>query len=313
VRGPYGQDGFLSGYPQASNGVQVNLRDDLPGGDNGPLNLDFAPDSDASCLYCDFFDASLDEGQSYTDLDGAFTLRVDSVADDFTATVTVSFEDVTPPAVVKAPTASFSSPIGTSRIPVAIAWAATDPGGVCRYDLQESVDGGGFTTLTPAAPTDTSTVRSQHDGHRYRYRVRATDCAGNAGAWTPGPSQALDVRDQNEPGISYSGTWALERPAGAWRKTLRYARVAGRSVTYRFTGRNVAFIAAVGPDRGRARIYVDGALARTVDLHADAVGQRRVVYQRRWVGDGTHSLRVVVSGTPGRPRVDADAFARLAG
>jgi hypothetical protein len=313
MRGPYGQDGFLSGYPQASNGVQVNLRDDLPGGDNGPLNLDLAPDSDTGCLYCDFFDSSLDVGQSYTDVGGAFTLTVDSVGGDFTATVTVTFEDLTPPDVVKAPTASFSSPIGTSRIPVAVGWAATDPSGVCRYDLQEGVDGGGFTAVTLAAVTDTSAVRSQYDGHRYRYRVRATDCAGNATAWTPGPSQALDIRDQNEPRISYAGTWALQRPVGAWRKSLRYARLAGRSVTYRFTGRNAAFIAATGPDRGQARIYVDGVLARTVDLYAASVGQRRVAYQRRWVGDGAHSLKVVVAGTPGRPRVDADAFVRLAG
>lgn len=314
VRGPYGQDGFLSGFPQATNGVQVNLRDDLPGGDNGPLNLDFAPDSDNSCLYCDFFDASLDAGQAYTDLDNAFTLRVDSVAADRTATVTVSFEDRTPPDVVKAPTTSFASPIGTSRIPVVVGWAATDPGGVCRYDLQESVDGGGYADVPLAAATDTSVERSQYDGHRYRYRVRATDCAGNAGAWTPGPSQALDVRDQDEPGISYSGAWALQRATGAWRGSLRRTGVPGRSVTYRFTGRNVAFVAATGPDRGRARIYVDGALARTVDLHAASPGNRRVVYQRRWLGDGGHSLKVVVAGgTPDRPRVDADAFVRLSG
>ncbi|HZA84423.1 MAG TPA: hypothetical protein VFC13_23590, partial [Actinomycetes bacterium] len=191
VRGPYGQDGFLSGYPQATNGVQVNLRDDLPGGDNGPLNLDFAPGSDDGCLYCDFFDSSLDAGQAYTDLDNAFTLRVDSVAADRTATVTVGFEDLTPPHVVKVPTTSFASLIGTSRVPVVVGWAATDPGGVCRYDLQESVDGGAYAAVPLAAATDTSVERSQRDG-----TATATGC---------GPPMRrqrlrLDARPQPGPG-----------------------------------------------------------------------------------------------------------------
>ena len=176
---------------------------------------------------------------------------MDSVAADRTATVTVSFEDLTPPDVVKVPTTSFASPIGTSRIPVVVGWAATDTGGVCRYDLQESVDGGAYAEVPLAAATDTSVARSQFDGHRYRNRVRATDCAGNASAWTPGPGQALDVRDQNEPGISCSGAWARQRVTGAWRGSLRHASVPGRSVTWRFSGRNVAFVAATGPDRPR--------------------------------------------------------------
>jgi hypothetical protein len=314
MRGPYGQDGFLSGYPQASNGVQVNLRNDLPGGDNGPLNLDLAPDSDTSCAYCDFFDSSLDVGQTYHDVDGAFALTVNSVAGDFTATVTVTFgQDVTPPEVVEVPTARFTSSIGTTRVPVAIGWAATDPSGVCRYDLQERVDGGPFTPVTLAGVAATSVVRSQADGHSYGYRVRATDCAGNAGGWALGPGHTLDARDQNEPGISWSGRWAPQRLTGAWRGSVRYSRTPRSSATYRFTGRRVAWVAAKGPGRGRARIYVDGVRATTVDLHASSVGLRRVVYQRAWASPGAHRLTVVVLGTAGRPRIDADAFVRLAG
>jgi hypothetical protein len=79
-RRPLGVDSFLSSYPEASAGVQVSMRDDLPGADGGPLLLDMAPESDTSCRYCDFYDATLDAGQTFTDVDGAFTLTVTAVS-----------------------------------------------------------------------------------------------------------------------------------------------------------------------------------------------------------------------------------------
>jgi hypothetical protein len=314
MRAPLGQDHFLSGYPQATNGVQVNLRDDLRTDQNGPLNLDFAPESDTSCLYCDFYDTSLDVGQSYTDVDGAFSLTVDSVAADFTATVTVTFNgDTTPPVIVQRPTSMFTSSIGTRHVPVKVRWAATDASGICRYDLQERVDHRPWTSVTLADATSTSVVRSQRDGSSYRYRVRATDCADNSTPWSPGPRSTLDVRDQRQARISYSGTWRLQRRSGAWGGSLRFSRTSGNSVTYRFTGRNVAWVAATGPDRGQAAIYVDGVLVETVDLNGPRTSLRRIAYQQHWPSSGAHSLKVVVVGTVDRPRIDVDAFIRLKG
>ena len=67
----------------------------------------------------------------------------------------------------------------------------------------------------------------------------------------------------------------------------------------------------MGPDRGIARVYVDGVLARTVDLGAASPGAATVVFRRAWGSAGLHRLRIVVVGTAGRPRVDVDAFAVL--
>jgi len=312
MRAPMGQDAFLAGYPQATNGVQVNLRDDLRIDQNGPLSLDFAPESDTSCDYCDFYDASLDAGQSYTDVGGAFTLTVDSVATDFTATVTVAFaEDITPPVIVQRPTSTFGSPAGAAHIPVRVGWAATDASGVCRYELQEQADDGPWTTVDLAEEDATSVVRSQLDGSSYRYRVRATDCAGNATPWTQGAGLTLEVQDQDQPGISYTGSWRLQQHGAAWGGSLRSARSAGSSVRYRFTGSSVAWVTVTGPGRGRAAIQVDGVLVRTVDLNASRTGLRRIAFQRRWASFGPHTLQVVVQGTAGRPRVDTDAFVHL--
>jgi hypothetical protein len=85
-RQPLGQDSFLTRFPAATSGVLISMRDDTPGGDNGPLALDTTPDSSTSspygwncsdlASYCDFFDAGLGAGRTFTDLDGRFTLTV---------------------------------------------------------------------------------------------------------------------------------------------------------------------------------------------------------------------------------------------
>ena len=63
-----------------------------------------------------------------------------------------------------------------------VGWSTPDPAAVASYDLQASVDGGGWTDWL-AATTATSAIYQGADGHGYAFRVRARDAKGNAGAW----------------------------------------------------------------------------------------------------------------------------------
>jgi hypothetical protein len=78
-------------------------------------------------------------------------------------------------------------------------------------------------------------------------------------------------------------------------------------VTFRFQGSAVAWVATKGANRGAARVYLDGVHVRTIDLRAPSTRYRQVVFARD-VADGAHTLRIVVYGTRGRPRVDVDGF-----
>ncbi len=71
----------------------------------------------------------------------------------------------------------------------------------------------------------------------------------------------------------------------------------------------VAVIARRGPTSGKARIYVDGQLAATIDLYRSTLRTRAVVFSKSWTTVAPHTVRVVVVGTSGRPRVDIDGFA----
>ena len=114
--------------------------------------------------------------------------------------------------------------------------------------------------------------------------------------------------------VRYSGTWTRRMTTSAFGGSQRSASVAGRSVSFRVTGTSVAWVGAVGPDRGRAKVYVDGHLRATVDLYASSKSLARVVWTSD-LGPGSHTVKIVVLGTHNvhshGSRVDLDAFLRM--
>ena len=89
---------------------------------------------------------------------------------------------------------------------------------------------------------------------------------------------------------------------------MHASHAAGARATLTFTGRGVAWVAATGPDRGKARIYVNGVLFRVVDLHATSGRSAVIVFRKAWSSTARRTIRIVVAGTPGRQRIDVDGF-----
>lgn len=117
--------------------------------------------------------------------------------------------------------------------------------------------------------------------------------------------------DDNSTRIRYTGSWSRRAAPGAWNGNVTSSSTAGDSAAFTFTGRRVWWIAPMGVGGGRARVFVDGHLKATVDLamQPGAFTRRQTAYQQSFAAVGTHTLRIVVVGTPGLPRVDIDAFA----
>lgn len=108
--------------------------------------------------------------------------------------------------------------------------------------------------------------------------------------------------------VSYTGTWktaSFSRYAGG---RVRYARTAGASATFTFTGRKVVWYGPAGPTRGKAKVYVDGVFARTVDFHRRAFSARLAGFKASWSTNGPHTIRIVVQGSAGHPMVAIDEF-----
>ena len=57
-----------------------------------------------------------------------------------------------------------------------------------------------------------------------------------------------------------------------------------------------------------ATVTLAGHPGTTTDLRRSPTQYRSIAWQRTWSATGSHTIRVVVAGTSGRPRVDIDAF-----
>ena len=239
------------------------------------------------------------------------TITGESGGDSRTTTVNLAVTDGIAPVLV-APTSTLATGrLGSTTAPVRIRWSATDPSGIASYRLHRQVNAGTWSTVALPTATSTSIAQSLTLGTLYRYRVTATDRQGNVASWVAGaPFRAL-LAQQSSTAVLYGGTWRTVSTSLASGGSLRYATAAGASASYSFSGSSVAWVAYRGPTRGSAKVYLDGVYQKTISLYASTATAKPIVYAARWASVGTHTLKVVVIGTPGHPRVDVDAFLRL--
>ncbi|HET9083692.1 MAG TPA: hypothetical protein VFN41_04755, partial [Candidatus Limnocylindrales bacterium] len=81
---------------------------------------------------------------------------------------------------------------------------------------------------------------------------------------------------------------------------------ANSTATVSFRGSRVGWYARMGPGYGSARVYIDGHFVKTVNMYATTIQDRKLVYTRSFATVGNHSIRIVVVGTAGHPRVVVD-------
>ena len=225
------------------------------------------------------------------------------------ATVTVRLDTYSP--VARAPTSAFASAtaLGPATIPVRVSWAAaTDQGrGVAGYELERYL-GAAWVSVPLAKATDTSVTVVLAPGQVHRFRVRAVDRAGNVSAWATAGAFRLGAAQETSTAVLRKGHWTASYAPAYYGGRAMSSQVVGAGARITFTGQQVAWVSTVGPTRGQARVYVDGAYVRTLDLRSASIAARRIVYVQAWASSGTHTLEIRVVGTPGRPRVDVDAF-----
>jgi hypothetical protein len=137
-----------------------------------------------------------------------------------------------------------------------------------------------------------------------RYVAKVMDRYGAGAKRTVGQRLVAD----RSAAIDYDGSWRTARHGGYRGGTVRYATGRGASATMTFTGRGVIWYGPTGPTRGKAKVYVDGRLVKTVDLRGSGFRARAAVFSKRWSSARRHTIRIVVLGTAGRPMVAIDDF-----
>jgi aqualysin 1 len=222
--------------------------------------------------------------------------------------------DVTPP-VVRYPTGLISAPqtLGTT-VNVRLTWpAASDSSGISRYELQIKKDAGAYTNVALPNPTATEVTRALTPGAVYRFRVRATDGAGNVSAWASTSSARLKVAEETGIKVAYAGTWTRGALKGSSGGYVKSSSVAGARALFSFNGTNAVLVATSGPARGIADIYIDGAKVGTIDFYSSTMRKKHIAWAlgTRLSPDG-HVFEVRVTGernsASSSARIDVDAF-----
>ena len=218
--------------------------------------------------------------------------------------------DFTPPTIGSGLRVSPLSPaaLATSTVAARVSWpAATDDFGMGAYRVEERRNGGAWETLSRAT-TALYLDRTLMIGTTYEYRVQPRDLAGNSGAFSPVFRFVPARVEESGPGVTYAGAWRTASSSAASGGATRYTVQPGASVSWTFSGRAIAIVAPVGPTRASFKLYVNGAYARTISLHASTAKDRQVVASYGWGTWATRTVKLVQAPVSGRTRADLDAF-----
>jgi hypothetical protein len=202
-------------------------------------------------------------------------------------------------------------------------WSASDPSGICDYQLYQDGGRGDPSLVYEGKKTAYTFLMGDVDGQDGGYNwsawaLRVKDCAGN---WSSNDSfyfphdryisqngvrNSTVTHDDHE--ATYSGSWSTSSCTCFVDGTDMHATSAGASATFTYTGNVMGWVTETGPNRGSAKIFQDGVLKATVSTYSASNTGARVMWANWFSTAGTHTIRVVVVGTAGHPRVDVDGF-----
>lgn len=206
--------------------------------------------------------------------------------------------------VVTAPVQRFikNTRLGLSTVPTLLQWTASDAGsGLKSIELREKINSDPVHLVSLPSPTAKSIIRSLTPGNTYEYRVRANDRADWRSLVAIGDSFSLNSFQEDDPAVDLSANnWTPTAAGDLFDDGAVLSRIAGATATFSFRGTNVAWIASMGPNRGRARVILDGDTANPVfvDLYAPSRTSRLMVYVRNGLDPSvTHTVQITVLGT----------------
>ena len=234
------------------------------------------------------------------------TLRIHEVH------VPVVVENAPPVAAPPVPTLVRGTRTSQTGVALRLAWpAAVDQSPIGRYDVGEVVTGDPAAEPVTVASTGAAVreaTRTIPFATPRIYGVRAMDAPGNLGPWALAEPVSVIAVQESSSTVQRSAGWSGYASAYALGGKSTSSTRAGAWMRYTFTGRAVALVGPKGPTRGRAEVWLDGALVGKVSASAATAGSRWVLHAMAVDPTIQHTIEVRVLETPGHPHFDVDAF-----
>jgi hypothetical protein len=200
---------------------------------------------------------------------------------------------------------------------VSFSAAATDPDGdpltygATGLPAGVSIDANGLVsgTLASGSAGDHSPIITVSDGRGGNAQVDFTWTVTPAG--TPPGDCGGTVSQETHPAIVDAGSWAVWNHGTRSGGSVMRTSTSGAAATVAFTGDEVCWIAARGPDQAIAEVSIDGGPRQTVDLYASTTQPQQIAFRAHGLGPGTQTMTIFHSGswnpaaTSSRIEVDA--------
>jgi D-alanyl-D-alanine carboxypeptidase len=225
--------------------------------------------------------------------------------------------DVTPPEA-RAPRIAVRSgtQVSTSSVRLAVTWprAIEDKGQVVRYELERSIDAGGWSDVPLEEALTWGVDQRVQPGSTVRFRVRATNDEGLRSTWALSPVVRPVVVDEAElPGSAWAGVWSSVAADGALAGRVRRSTDAGASVRFEADGvLGMAVVMSRASTRGRVAVRWDASSTTTLDLGVRPKTHRWVAISTRWADPATRRVTVTLR-TGGSEITEVDGFIVLRG
>ena len=98
--------------------------------------------------------------------------------------------------------------------------------------------------------------------------------------------------EQTDARLAYEGSWKTWYHSALSGGDYQTMDSAGAAVDVQFDGTAISWIAVKNSNCGKARVYLDGALAGTVDLYNPTLAWQQRVFTRSGLAAGEHTLRI---------------------
>ena len=94
--------------------------------------------------------------------------------------------------------------------------------------------------------------------------------------------------------MHYTGKWNTSNVSGTYGGSIRSTTATNAAASLTFTGREVTWVTSKAPNRGVAKVFIDGKQVTTVNTYAKSTVRRRVVFTRAFATSGQHTIKLCV-------------------
>jgi hypothetical protein len=197
--------------------------------------------------------------------------------------------------------------LGTANVPLQVSWPSATPDGspIAHYELQVSRDAGTWTSITLPRPLARSVTTKQPAWAVLIFRVRAVDQASVASDWSESAPVWLEIAQENDPSLTLSAGWHMVTKSAAYGGKRADTTLSGEIATFTYTGRELGWVARLGPNEGNVQVQPDGRDPATISLHRKNATNRRIAFTVTYATSDAHSLTLVTQTASALADIDA--------